>query len=71
MIWTKSSSDKVSSMVSTVCIAIDFFNPVIDPLASINIITSRGEDVARMYQFCTRQSNRSNFSVSSSGYSHL
>jgi hypothetical protein len=71
IICTKSSSDKVSSIVSTVCIAIDFFNPVIEPLASIKIITSRGDDVARIYQFCTRQSNKSNSSVSSSGYSHL
>ncbi len=71
MICTKSSSDKVSSIVSTVCIAIDFFNPVIEPLASIKIITSRGDDVARIYQFCTRQSNKSNLSVSSSGYSHI
>jgi hypothetical protein len=71
MIWTKSSSDSVSRMVSTVWIAMDFFRPVMEPLASIRMITSRGDDVARMYQFCTRQSNRSSRSVSPSGYSHI
>ena len=48
---TKSSSLRVSKMVKTVCFAISFRKPVIDPEVSSIITISLGDAAALMYLY--------------------